>query len=136
MSESKWTPGPWHWVDARSDEPIKVVGHLGGSLRTVDEFGENKTEVRDGKSYTSFRLPKFIMDGESFGAATNDENAANARLIAASPDLAEALEKAADTLAMARERLEQSGFMQAAKDCADDESDARAALSRARGETT
>lgn len=47
-----------------------------------------------------------------------------------------ALAKAADTLSMARERLEEAGYMQAAKDCAEDEDAARTALSRARGEST
>ena len=79
--DTKHTPGPWHWVNPETDEPAMPSANSGyGSLRTVEEFGENKREEKDGKFYTSFRLPKFILNTEEI----YDEDA---RLIAAAPDL-------------------------------------------------
>lgn len=95
---SKHTAGPWHWVNCRSDAPFKFDGTDDGhpSLRTVAEFGENKTEVIDGKTYTSWSLPKFILEAESFDG---DDKVADARLIAAAPDLLDAAIRAEKFLA-------------------------------------
>lgn len=82
------TPGPWHWVDSVDDKPYVFGGSNNGwpSLRTVDVFGENKTVNNDGKSYTSFALPKFILDVDGQMA-----NEADARLIAAAPQLVDGI---------------------------------------------
>jgi hypothetical protein len=85
----KHTPGPWHWVNSDTDQPIDGDEFDFASLRTVEEFGEDKTEIIDGKSYTSFRLPKFILSAEAFGSHTKEECASNARLIALAPELYE-----------------------------------------------
>ena len=85
------TPGPWRWVNSDDDEPWAGGILWNGSLRTIQLFGEDKTEVIDGKRYTSFALPKFVLDCEVI--AETEEFAANARLIAAAPDLLYALEE-------------------------------------------
>ncbi|MEN9885744.1 MAG: hypothetical protein RL758_322 [Pseudomonadota bacterium] len=87
----KHTPGPWHWVNSQTDEPFDFDAPFNWngypSLRTVDDFGETKKEVIDGQTYSSFALPKWILDAEPM---QNGNDAANARLIAAAPDLLEA----------------------------------------------
>ena len=82
---SKATPGPWQWVDAKNDEVWNDGSLVSASLRTVEKFGKSETVERDGKHYTSFALPKFIIDCECIGG--DDETDANARLIAAAPEL-------------------------------------------------
>lgn len=75
----KATPGPWEWVNGDDDSPWD--GAAQASLRTVEQFGESKTVVVDGKSYTSFRLPKFVLEAE-------DVSKTDAAYIAAcSPDV-------------------------------------------------
>ena len=113
---SGYTPGPWHWVDPETDEP-KAGGYA--SLRTVEEFGENKTEVRDGKSYTSFALPKWVLDAEEVSPE-------DARLIAAAPDLLMCLKECV-------ENLETTLRWPEGWECSDDEllGDARAAIRKA-----
>ena len=93
------TPGPWHWVDPITDKPISGNDFDNASLRTVEEFGENKTEEIDGKNYTSFRLPKFVLRADVFEAKTKTICSADAHMIAAAPELCDAL----DDLVMAIE---------------------------------
>lgn len=137
MSETKFTPGPWHWVFPDNDEPWNFsIDHqrAAPSLRTVEERGEDKTVERDGKRYTSFRLPAFILtieeirEGWSRGNPDDAEAIANMRLIAAAP----ALYKALGAL-LARVEAEEFGNKEA-DDAAIDA--ARRALSLARGEST
>ena len=88
-SNAGWTPGPW-----------KSQGHQG------DEDGIGVIALKDGSDNPSNGLVAWI--GRDFGAAAGVPATAeaNARLIAAAPDLAEALEatvaqldKAADQFA-------------------------------------
>jgi hypothetical protein len=95
-----YTPGPWHWVDSDDDEPLDMTGtdyHGAASLRSIKKYGkstiagaaieEDVTEVVDGKSYTSFAVPKFIANVE--GLEEGEEMAANYRLLMLAPDLAD-----------------------------------------------
>jgi hypothetical protein len=95
-----YTAGPWHWVDADDDEPLDMTGtddFGAASLRSVKEYGnsvltgepieETRTDVVDGKSYTSFALPKFIANVEEL--EEGEEMAANYRLLMLAPDLAD-----------------------------------------------
>ena len=95
-----YTPGPWHWVDSDDDEPLDMTGtddHGAASLRSVKEYGKNmltgepieesRTDIVDGKSYTSFALPKFIANVEELEGG--EEMAANYRLLMMAPDLAD-----------------------------------------------
>lgn len=90
------TPGPWHWVERGTDAPITGDDFDNASLRTVEQFGEDKTEVIDGKSYTSFRLPKFVLSADVFEAQTKEQCAADARLIALAPEMYEYIKSSAD----------------------------------------
>lgn len=73
------TPGPWEWINPDDDSPWDGSGYA--SLRTVKHYGEDKTEVRDGLHYTTFSLPKFLVEAEqiesvddaAFIAAANPE---------------------------------------------------------------
>ena len=79
-----YTPGPWHWINSETDEPYDFLAPSSGngwpSLRTVEEFLTKSVGP----------LPKWILAAEEFRAYTEEENLANARLIAAAPDLLEA----------------------------------------------
>ena len=121
---SKHTPGPWRWVNSQTDEPfdfdVPWDGYGYPSLRTVAEFGETKSEVIDGQTYSSRSLPQWILDAEPL---QNGNDEANARLIAAAPDLLATLVDAHDIIdAIGQpEAAEVAGRM-------------RAAIAKARGE--
>ena len=73
-----FTPGPWCWINSETDLP-RQEGEWRSSLRTVKEYE---------RSSVGTRLPLFILEADEIC----DENMeANARLIAAAPDLLEAL---------------------------------------------
>ena len=65
----KATPGPWEWINPMDDSPWDGSGYA--SLRTVKHYGEDKTEIRDGLRYTSFSLPKFLVEAEEI-TSTDD----------------------------------------------------------------
>ena len=95
--QPKWTPGPWRVLN---DEAIKVASS-DGSLATV----------------THIHLR---------GRRDTSEVEANAHLIAAAPDMAEALEKALNFITNTESEMGET------LPCGDA---ARAALAKARGET-
>ena len=79
VTETKWTPGPWHWdSDPVQNDPYNRVRY-----RVVTK-GKTITQVY----YSSYE-----------GGPTNAE--ADAKLIAAAPDLYEALKRARNSLATA-----------------------------------
>lgn len=108
MTETKWTPGPWSTKAAR---------------RPVDgEFDWGIVATIDG-------VPRII--GEAYGRASNNvrPNAeANARLISAAPDMAEALEKLLGWEDAIRAYIPNGGLTSAL-------TYARSALAKARWET-
>jgi len=94
MCEFKHTPGPWHWVNRFTDKPYdfdaidtslvesyrhKVAPNV--SLRTVAEFTKH-----------NMSLPEFICEAEEITRG-------NANLIAAAPEMFEALKEAVECLA-------------------------------------
>jgi len=101
MSEAKYTPGPWFYVEAADQGEF---------------FGCGVSETADG--------PGFIW----FDDAINPEkDIANVRLIAAAPDLLEALEELADLFdAMVSGEYRPDSFITRP---------ARTAIAKAKGET-
>ena len=120
---SKSSPGPWGLCKHLRDNDKCSCGYRGGIWDSSGEFMICEMGATP------------CWDGVDLVASPDRSTTqANARLIAAAPCMAEALERAANSLAMARERLESSGWMNAAKDCFEDELAARSALRKARGE--
>lgn len=107
MSGEKWTAGPWR------------VGDAGTAV-----FGPKRD---DGS------LPQTVAVVSRAALAT-DENRANARLIAAAPDMAEALKECAARLEMAASDANGRGDQEDAAGFARIATRARAALAKARGE--
>lgn len=68
MSTPKWTPGPWRWQNQQDICRSRLIGAHG--------------EVLDHSAY----------EGMWFARYDDDEDAANANLIAAAPELYEALD--------------------------------------------
>lgn len=122
MSANKWTPGPWSFHD-----------HMGGTHETECEDFTAHTVCFGAGDVLLGEVVAYQMRPEAPPDAYNgyprvrsfDENIANGRLIAAAPDLAEALERliaaygSAYQVEMRRECWEQ----------------ARAALAKAQGES-
>ena len=98
----KHTPGPWHLGQDRNYEAALVA-----------ENGET--------------VARAAWTGGS-GCELEIDKAADARLIAAAPELLEALEAARDTLKAHQMDYADSGYLTAIED-------AEAAIARARGET-
>jgi hypothetical protein len=112
------TPGPWAWVNSKTDQPFDFDAEWYGegipSLRTVAE--RRKTEG----GY--WELPDWIFDAEPM---QHGNDAANARLIAAAPDLLEALQVIIKSLA----DQDDEGMIEHAQPMID----ARAAIAKATG---
>lgn len=113
MTEVKFTPGPWHWVNSQTDEPYDFEaewdGHGCPSLRT--------TWCRDDESFYN-GLPEFILDAEP------EIEPANASLISAAPDMVNVIE-----------RILERGYVSACiEEERDDYASLVAALAKARGE--
>jgi hypothetical protein len=109
MNEAKHTPGPWHFCGSQysaSDKPAVTARNTGTGYLTPEGW--------------HYVIP--AIDG-----ATNEQAEANARLIAAAPDLLSALAALVDSLASADEEglLEHAPQMEAA----------RAAIAAATGRT-
>ena len=122
---SKHTPGPWQWVNSRTDEPFNFDAEWDGegrpSLRTKAERKKNED------SRWELPLPDWILDAEPM---QHGNDAANARLIAAAPELLETLQ----SLLWYVGQLEE--LVYGADDAGDHEdvAKARAAIAKAKGE--
>jgi hypothetical protein len=90
--ETKWTPGPWHACKSGNckcgfvscdDYPVAKV--------TRGEWGDTWPSIRIvGETSLDLKAEPF-MDGCMYGSVNDETAIANAKLIAAAPDMAEAL---------------------------------------------
>ena len=110
-NEAKHTPGPWH-ISTLETTP-HTIHHGGGQLASVT-------------------LPPYPNERNklTWHGHTLAESEANARLIAAAPELLAALEKMCDVVAAASFK----GFSPTEKD-GNDYNDARSAIAKAKGQT-
>lgn len=76
MTETKWTPGPWKIK--RKAWPMSIETRI--------------HQVTSQDNYPSAFVPAWVGDGPDDPTAAPDEALANAHLIAAAPELYEALE--------------------------------------------
>lgn len=112
---TKFTPGPWQWVNPITDEPWDSVEEPDFlSLRTVEEFWDGR-----------YKLPKFVLGAEEFRGDTTETDHANAHLIAAAPELYDALNSMLTFYDVDEEPGEVSGVVHR---------QAGAALAKARGQ--
>lgn len=88
MSEAKFTKGPWQWVNGETDEAWNGVDLVisGPSLRTVEYFD----------TISNNKLPKFVIDFDEGMEYMDPDDAANANLIAAAPEMYAMLQFLAD----------------------------------------
>jgi hypothetical protein len=110
MSETPWTPGPW---------VVRVAGkdNLPYGITAPDQPYDRKGGIRDITRWAAITLP------------SSKEGQANARLIAAAPEMAEALEECANRLKHAVIFLGKNEKL-----AEEDVSKYRALLSRIRGD--
>lgn len=108
MSETKWTPGPW-WV--------------------VEKYADRNVFVRaEGGMIAEGPYPSHYSNQDERFEQEKAEHYANARLISAAPDMAEALEKLLGWEDAIRAYIPNGGLTSAL-------TYARSALAKARGET-
>jgi hypothetical protein len=102
---TKHTPGPWQWVNSSTDEQFNFDAEWDGegmpSLRTMAERKKNED------SRWELPLPDWILDAEPM---QHGNDAANARLIAAAPDMKERLQSAIDALDRLTDLIDGTGF--------------------------
>lgn len=118
MSETRWTPGPWlaklGEFDFTNDGGRSIMTDVPGAPYNEDykriALVDSQIERKRGKNATPYNAP-------------DDERDANAKLIAASPELYRALYR---LLAICEDELDESRVPEM--------KEARAALAKARGE--
>lgn len=115
MTETPWTPGPWRWLTEDSRE----WNGKDGDENNVGMYGVTLCGPR-GETVADEAFPK----------------AADARLIAAAPELAEALQELTLTAQALRDQVASGGPAIMIIPRLDDQlKHARAALARAKGDT-
>lgn len=139
MSESKpnWTPGPWRVV---MEEPHRIwpKGVVTDARGYWDNYGSTVIDEHIGRLVCSWHGERDGLQ-HSYGCegptyATHHEHAANARLIAAAPELYEALEQAREVLAGVRQADVMLACEDAGVSAADIFGRVDAVLRKARGE--
>ena len=117
--QPKWTPGPWQSSAAAEELPYGVMPRIYSADGTLLAEVGNVRHISDASAWT--------LDQDAWEA--------NAKLIAAAPDLAKALEYYADTFCEGFcKDLPQAGTYQPEMDLDCSGCKARAALAKARGQ--
>lgn len=122
MSELKATPGPWDVVNG-TDVFTNLGAANAGGARTDGDDGWHIADCNPGGSFVDGHMVDMILS----------ERQRNAYLIAAAPELLEALESLIESI-----KIDTSGNMNGLFDACltiDDVRAARAAIAKARGES-
>jgi hypothetical protein len=138
MKADSWTAGPWSVCVSDGDDG---GAHFCGCVSGADHPVATVTNGEWGDDYPTIRLEGgsldrkavAVMEQITYGTVPRNMALANARLIAAAPDMVEALRLCQRTLALliAPDAIKNSTALTAYAQCVEAEAKARSALLRA-----